>query len=122
MNRIVNAAANLIFGILSTLYFLIENADIVIPGTIENGSFTGFFETILQVCMIVLIVLAAALCIYNLKVSKQLDGISKVGNYLSMVCEAACLVFLLIAGRVSILCILNILGAILIFIPAKAGR
>lgn len=80
MNRIVNAAANLIFGILSTLYFLIENADIVIPGTIENGSFTGFFETILQVCMIVLIVLAAALCIYNLKVSKQLDGISKVGN------------------------------------------
>lgn len=119
MNRIVNATVNLIFGILSTLYFLIYNGDIMIPGTVENGSFTGTFETILQVCIIVLIVLAGALCVYNLKMSKKLGGISKVGNYISMVCEAACLVFLLMVGRVSIFCVFNILGAILIFIPSK---
>lgn len=121
MNRIVNATANLIFGILSTLYFLICNGDIMIPGTVENGRFTGTFETILQLCMIILIILAGAMCGYNLKISKKLGGISKVGNYISMVCEANCLVFLLIIGRVSIFCFLNILGAILMFFPSKEG-
>lgn len=122
MNRIANAAVNLIFGILSTLYFLIQNAYLVIPGTIENGRFTGTFETVFHVYRIVLIVLAIALCAYNLKVSKQLVGISKVGNYISMVCEANCLVFLLVKGLATIFCYPNILGAVLIFIPTKEKK
>lgn len=113
MKKTINAIVNLVFALITVLFFLWQTGGI--PSPWDKGPSGTAYDVI----KIVLSVIALGICIYNLKVSKGLTGISKLGNYLCMMCEAACFVFLLVNGKFSIFCFLNVAGAVMMFIPEK---
>lgn len=113
MKKTTNAIVNLVFALITVLFFLWQIGTISSPW---SGKPSG---TAYDVIKIVIAVIALGICIYNLKVSKGLTGISRIGNYLCMLCEAACFAFLLVNGQFSIFCFLNVAGAVMMFIPEK---
>ncbi len=113
MKRFVNGICNVVFGVVSLVYFLIQIDTIRIPGSVENGRYTECFQTVLMVLQVVLAVLGFALAVYNTKKSKEYEKVAKVGCHISTICAVANSCFLLINGKMSIFCILGLVASAL---------
>lgn len=114
MKKFANGICNVVFGVLSLVYFLIQIDTIRIPGTVENGRYTESFQTVFTAFQIVLALLGLALAVYNVKKSKEYEKVAKWGCNISTVCAVANSCFLLVNGKMSIFCILGLVASVLL--------
>lgn len=115
-------AFNIAFGIISSFVFMVGRGDIILPGTVVDHYFTDSFKSTLQVVKIILCIVAAAILVFNSKVSKELKKINKIGNIGSTACIIMNFVYILIRNRLTIYCFYNIVAAILIILPVKEKK
>lgn len=121
--RRINAVINLFYSLISLFYFLLQNGDIIIPGTTETDNYvqkyTESFTNVLQISGIIIGVLGIGVLVYNFIMQKRYSGITKVGMIIALCVCAFTSVCIFIVGSIPITCILGILASVLIFIPNK---
>lgn len=116
MKKTLCGILNGVYGILCLIYFLVQNGDIVFPGTIENGWFTQEFSAVLKICRIVIVILGIMLVVYDFRVVNDAETVCKRGIIISLVCALADCMFILVSAQMSIFCIGNIIGAVVILV------
>ena len=118
MKKFMNGICNIVFGVLSVVYFLIQIDTIRIPGTVENGRYTEGFQTVWTVLQIVLAVLGLALAVYNSRKSKEYREMAKWTCSVATVCHCATSCFLFVNGQMSVFCVVGLVAAVLLTVGA----
>ena len=118
MKKITNGICNVVFGVLSLVYFLIQIDTIRIPGSVENGRYTDSFQTVLMVLQVVLAVFGLGLAVYNARKSGEDRKVAKWSCMIATICTVANSCFLLINGRMSVFCVVGLAAAVLLVIGA----
>lgn len=122
MSSLVKAIVNGIYGVFALFYFLLQNGVISFPGTIEYGNFTADFKKVLFALQMVLLVLGIAVTVIDYLKVNDAKGIGKAGRIIGIVAAVSNCVFILGVAKVSIFCVGNIIGAVMIGIGIKGEQ
>lgn len=123
MKKIVNGIINLIYSLVSFLYFLLQNGTIIIPNTTEmNGyilSYTKSFEKIMSISGIVLAVVGIGIIVFDFILQKNYAGMVKAGLIASLCICIFTVMCILFVGKVPVTSALGIVAALMIVLPSK---
>lgn len=119
MSSLVKAICNGIYGVFALFYFLLQNGTISFSGTIEYGDFTADFKKVLFVLQMVLLMLGIVITVINYLKVNDAKGIGKAGRIMGIIAAVSNCVFILGVAKISIFCVGNIIGAVMIGIGIK---
>lgn len=122
MSSMVKAICNGIYGAFALFYFLLQNGVISFPGTVEYGGFTADFKKVLFVLQMILLVLGIVVTVIDYLKVNDAKGIGKAGRIMGIIAAVSNCVFILGAAKVSIFCVGNIIGAVMIGIGIKGEQ
>ena len=122
MSSLVKAICNGIYGVFALFYFLLQNGVISFPGTIEYGDFTTDFKKVLFALQMVLMMLGIVITVMDYLKVNDAKGIGKVGRIMGIIAAVSNCVFILGVAKVSIFCVGNIIGAVMIGIGIKGEQ
>ena len=122
MSSLLKAICNGIYGIFALFYFLLQNGVVSFPGTIEYGAFTPDFKKVLFALQMVLVILGIVIIVIDYLKVNDAKGIGKAGRIIGIIAAVSNCVFILGVAKVSIFCVGNIIGAIMIGLGIKGEK
>lgn len=112
-----NALANIVYGLISLLYYLLCDGTIRINGTISTEGiihrFTDEYIKFLDIAGIVIAVIGVGLLVYNWLKSKYYKRVGKVASIIATCSVAFSLACYLIFAQMPITCVCTIIAGIL---------
>jgi len=123
VKKIICAVTNIFYAIVCFLFFMIQNGQIVLPGTTEEVNFmvryTDTFQSQLELYAFVVAVAGIGVIVFDFFVQKELIKINKTGCILALCIAVFSTVFLLVRGMAPITCLLGVVFGLLMIIPIK---
>ncbi len=120
MSSLVKAICNGIYGVFALFYFLLQNGVISFSGTIVYGNFTDDFKKVLFVFQMTLLILGIAVTVIDYLKVNEAKGLGKAGRIIGIIAAVSNCVFILGVAKISIFCVGNIIGAVMIGIGVKS--
>lgn len=123
MKKKICAFLNLIYSIICFLMFLIQNGDLIIPGTTEvrgaSKQFTDRFLEIFEGINIGVALIGIGIVLFDFLVQKELKAVNKVGCMIGLFAGCFTVVCILGVGSIPITCVLGLLACVLILIKKR---